>query len=82
MATARCAVPVARNGRTVIRYIVVALDDEIRLDLGMLRAAHMVALAGYTPPAVTHGLGGSDDFTAVVGGVTQSDQIDHGLLHN
>jgi hypothetical protein len=38
-----------------------------------------VPLAGHAPPGITHSLRGGDDFAAVVGGVAESDKVNHGF---
>jgi hypothetical protein len=62
-----------RHWNAVVGDLAVAFEYHIRLHFRMLRAVHMVALADHTPPVIAHGLGGRDDFTAVVGSVTESD---------
>jgi hypothetical protein len=66
-----------RNGRTAIGYSRVAFEDHIGLDVGVQRAFYEIALAGHAPPGITESLGGGDDLAAVVGGVTESDEVDH-----
>jgi hypothetical protein len=56
-----------------------SFEDEVRAYLRVLRTLHLVALAGYASPAVAHGVGGGDDFAAVVSGVTETDEVDHGI---
>jgi len=76
--TAACRlVPVTRDGYASVRDACIALENDIRIDTGMLRARHHVALAGNTATVVAHRVGCGDDFTAVVGGVAESDEIDH-----
>lgn len=66
-----------RNWRTAIGYSRVAFKDHIGLDIGVQRAFYEIALPGYASPGITEGLGGGDDLAAVVGGVTESDEVDH-----
>jgi hypothetical protein len=66
-----------RDGRTVIADFLVAVEDHVRLDVGVQRALYEVAFTGDASPGVTHGLRGGDNFAAVVGSVAESDKVDH-----
>ena len=61
--------PLTRDGRTAIHDFPVAFEDHVRPDLGVQRALDEIALASHAPSTVTHGVGGGNDFAAVVGGV-------------
>jgi hypothetical protein len=78
-ASTLCAMPLSRDGNTAIRDPPVAFDNDIRLDFRMQQALDEVTLAGHAPPGVAHGLGGCDDFADVVGGVAESDEVNHGF---
>jgi hypothetical protein len=64
-------VAVARYWNAVVGNLAVAFDYQIRPHVGMLWTVHLIVLAGDTPPADAHGLGGGDDFAAVFGSVTE-----------
>jgi len=70
-------VALSSNRYAVVSDLFVALDDDIGLYVRMLRTCHMVALAGDAPAAVMHGVGGGDDFAAVIGAVAESDKVNH-----
>jgi hypothetical protein len=69
-----------RDGRTVIADSLVTVEDHVRLDVGVQPALYEVALTGDGSSGVTHGLRGGDNFAAVVGGVSESDKVDHSLI--
>lgn len=66
-----------RDWHAVVGDLRVAFEDHVRVHIGMLRTLHVVALAGYAPPAIAHGPGSGNHFAAVVGCVTHTDQIYH-----
>jgi hypothetical protein len=72
-------VTVARYWNAVVGNLAVAFDYQIGLHVGLLWTVHLIALAGDTPPANAHGLGGGDDFAAVVCSVAEPDKINHEL---
>jgi hypothetical protein len=77
VAPARGVMPLPCDRHTVVRDLRVAFKNHIRVHVWMLRTFHVVALAGHAPPAIRHGFRGSSHFAAVVGGVTESNEIDH-----
>ncbi|CAD9224028.1 hypothetical protein BCEN4_370153 [Burkholderia cenocepacia] len=76
-ATAHRPIAVPRNGHTAVRHRLVAIDDEVGLDVRMLGTRHFVALAGNPATVKAHGLGCADDFAIVIGRIAQSNKIDH-----
>ena len=79
-ASARSLVSLTCDRYTVVGDLRIAFEDQVRLHFRVQRALHLVTLAGDAPSSEAHGIGGGDDLAAVVGGVTESDQIDHELM--
>lgn len=69
------AVPCYRNAAISPRRV--AFLDEVRRDLRVLGARHAIALTGDIAAVETHGRGARFDFAAVVGVVTDADQVHH-----
>ena len=69
------AVPCDRN--TTIGHRRVALFDEVRRHVGMLRARHAIAFACDIATVEAHCAGSRFNLAAVIGGVTDADEIHH-----
>jgi hypothetical protein len=66
-----------RHRNATICNFLIAFENYVGLYFGMPRTVHEVPFAGYAPAAVSHGVGGGDDFATVVGWVADSDEVDH-----
>ena len=74
-AAAHCTVSVARKGDSVVRHRVVAIDDAIRADIGMLGASDFITFACQRPSVVIHRGGRADNLAAVIGGIAEAYEI-------
>lgn len=68
---------VPRDRDAVVGHRVVALHDQVRLDFRMLRTRHFVAFARHETAVETHLRRTGDDFAAMVGVVTDTDEVHH-----
>lgn len=74
-APARTFVPVACKRTAFVVHLVIALDDEVRLNLRVQRAFDQVALAGKRDAVIVCRFGCGDDLAAVRRGVAKPDEI-------
>lgn len=70
--------PVPSNRNTVIGHRFIALFDQIRFDVWVLGASYLVPLAGNETAVETHRRRTGDYLAAVVGVITDADEIHHG----
>jgi hypothetical protein len=76
-APARRVMSFARERSSVVVGFGIALRNQVRADVRMLRARDLISLSCHEATAHANFLGRSDHFSAVIGTVAKSDEIFH-----